>query len=77
MLFSTYSISNNCCSFDLSIQKRIKMTIYIKTFFKIDNKKCYLSRKSAYQNDFKDTEISFAITGINYILRHIKLENNY
>ncbi len=56
--------------------------------FKIDNranKKCLLSGKYSYYNDLLkimwhwrlEAENSALITGINYILKYIKIENIY
>ncbi len=56
------------------------------TAFNIDNKKYFVSIKSAYWNKGScDTEdgsndcwkFNFAITGISYIVKYIKIENSY
>jgi len=58
-----FSVSTNCCSFELFLFLNIssKKLIIIKfsstTVFDIDNnKKCLLSTKSAYYKDFRRTE---------------------
>ncbi len=69
-------------SFELSNNQRI---LKKKTVFNIDNIKCFLSTDWAYLNDFCDTEdwsnrcwkFSFAITGINYILKYVKIKISY
>ncbi len=49
---SKVSISNKCCSFEISILNPKKKILGITTIFNIDNKKSFLSTKIAYLNDF-------------------------
>ncbi len=46
----------------------------ITTVFIDDNKKCYLSSKSAYFNYLK-YKFGFIVPGINCILKYIQIEN--
>jgi len=60
------SISNKCCTFQLSIQRKL---IY-QAVFSIDNKNCDVTLTTGV----KMLKNQLYITGINYILKHIKMQ---
>ncbi len=85
-MLQNISISDKCCSSELSIHQRNLKKIYSAVFIihnnNNNNNKCILiirnNLKSEYLNDFwtscdwsNDAENSALITGINYILKYI------
>ncbi len=65
------SVSNKCCSFERSIHQ------WKKNYRGLKKKKIQISVKSAYKNDFwRILKIQLCITGINYILKYIQIENS-
>ncbi len=74
-------ISNKWCSNFLFITESWKDFKHSNWFQHNIDKKWFLSSKSTYQNDFWRImwhwKFSFTITGINYILKYIQIENSY
>ncbi len=64
----TRFISDKCWSLDLSIHQRILKNVLSR--FKI-------SEGCDTENRSNDAENSALITGINYILKYIQIENSY
>jgi len=75
--------------FELSIKKYTHKYKVAQLFSSLinNNEKCFLSSKSAYEWFLKDhvtlktgvmmLKIQLRITGINYILKYIKIERSY
>ncbi len=77
-MLQVISISNKCCSFELSIHLRIRKNS-ICTLFTIDNtQRCFLTSRSAYENDFWrscDTEENSALQHMNKL--HFTIYSNW